>query len=43
MVNKKKGDRILNALGDLVADLNKPEVSIVGKKKALRDAVMPRV
>jgi hypothetical protein len=39
MVNKKKGDRILNALGDLVADINKPEVSIVGKKKALRDAV----
>jgi hypothetical protein len=39
MVNKKKGDRILNALGDLMADINKPEVSIVGKKKALRDAV----
>ncbi|MCX2901085.1 hypothetical protein [Pseudomonas mandelii] len=39
MNNKKKGERILIALDDLLAGIDKSEVSIVGKQKVLRDAM----
>jgi hypothetical protein len=39
MNNKNKGEKILSALDDLLADIDKTEVSIVGKQKVLRDAM----